>query len=124
MKNSILLDKNIVIDLIAGRPRRSKIVELLKNYNKLLISTHCFTTCFYILRKELPKEKLYLYLSKFELVGIDPSDCHLAFSIAQSTDDLEDCLELFTAKRNQAAVITADQHMIAKYGDLFELVGV
>lgn len=38
--------------------------------------------------------------------------------------DIEDCLELLTAKRNKAKMITADHKMTFKYGDLFIVVVV
>jgi hypothetical protein len=44
--------------------------------------------------------------------------------IAQNIDDIEDCLELCTAKRNKVKMITADQKMAFKYGDLFGVVAV
>lgn len=123
MNNSLLLDKNIILDIILGRDRRSDVLNVLKNYDQTFISTHTFTTCFYILRKQsLSKEQIYSHLIDFEILEIDKNDCHLAYDLAQSIDDIEDCLELFTAKRNRAKIITADQKMVAKYGDFFDIV--
>jgi len=125
MKNSILLDKNIAIDIISGRERRDSILEIIKNYDQQFISTHTFTTCFYILRKHgMSKEQIYSYLIDFELLEINQNDCHLAFNLAQNIDDIEDCLELCTAKRNKLKTITADKKMAFKYGDLFSIIQV
>ena len=117
MTNNILLDKNVVLDIISGRPRRAKVLEILENYNQHFISTNTFTTCFYILRKEkLSKEQIYSYLVDFEILEIDKMDCHLAYNLAQNIDDIEDCMELFTAKRNSCKMMSSEQKMIAKYG--------
>jgi len=125
MTDKILLDKNIIIDLISGRERRSKILEILKNSDKRFISTHTFTTCFYILRKEkLSKEKIYSYLSDFELLEINKIDCHLAFGIAKNLDDIEDCLEICTAKRNKVKILTADQKMAQEYSNFADIIVV
>ena len=125
MTNNILLDKNVVLDIISGRPRRAKVLEILENYNQHFISTNTFTTCFYILRKEkLSKEQIYSYLVDFEILEIDKMDCHLAYNLAQNIDDIEDCMELFTAKRNSCKMMSSDQKMIAKYGEYFGIVEV
>ncbi len=125
MTNNILLDKNVVLDIISGRPRRAKVLEMLKIFNRLFISTNTFTTCFYILRKEkLSKEQIYSYLVDFEILEIDKMDCHLAYNLAQNIDDIEDCMELFTAKRNSCKMMSSDQKMIAKYGEYFGIVEV
>lgn len=124
MKNSLLLDKNIVIDIIAGRLRRPKILEILQNFEKIFISTHTFTTCFYILRKDYSKEEIYQHLSQFEILEINQIDCHLAFSLAKNLDDIEDCLEICTAKRNQVKIITADKKMLLNYGDVFDMIEI
>jgi predicted nucleic acid-binding protein len=122
---SVLLDKNIVIDLILGRARQSKISSILNQFDKILISTNTFTTCFYILRKsEMSKEQIYSDLTQFELVEIDKADCHLAYDLAQNIDDIEDCLELYTAKRNKSKLITADRKMIFKYSNLVEMIEI
>lgn len=125
MNNNIVLDKNIVLDIISGRSRRSAVLEILKNYDTHYISTHTFATCFYILRKQnLSKYEIYNHLVDFEIIEIHVNDCHLAYDIAQNIDDIEDCLELLTAKRNKAKIITADHKMAFKYGDLFSIVVV
>jgi hypothetical protein len=72
----------------------------------------------------LSKEQIYNHLTDFELLEIDKTDCHLAYDIAQNIDDIEDCLELCTAKRNKVKMITADQKMAFKYGGLFGIVAV
>jgi hypothetical protein len=93
------------------------------NYDKLYISTHTFSTVFYILRKStLSKEKIYNDLSDFELLDIDKTDCHLAYNAAKNIDDIEDCLELFSAKRNKLKTITADQKMALNYGNQFKII--
>ena len=55
---------------------------------------------------------------------IDKIDCHLSYNLAINTDDIEDCLELLTAKRNHCKIITADKKMVAKYGNGFDVVVV
>lgn len=124
MINRILLDKNIAIDLISGRPRKNKIIETLNNFDQLNISTNTFTTCFYVLRKEYSKEEIYDHLSKFEILEINKTDCNLAYSLAKNINDIEDCLEIFTAKRNDCQILTADKNMEAKYGGFFEMIVV
>jgi predicted nucleic acid-binding protein len=122
MTNKILLDKNIVLDLVLGRQRSPKIIEILYNFDQIFISTHTFATCFYILRKSYSKEEVYFHLSKFELLEIDKNDCHLAFSMAQNLDDIEDCLEICTAQRNNAKILTADQKMVKEYNNFKNVV--
>lgn len=125
MSNSVVLDKNIVLDIISGRSRRPEILEILKNYDTYYISTHTFATCFYILRKQnLSKQEIYNYLVDFEMLPVNVIDCHLAYNLAKNIDDIEDCLELFTSKRNQAKMITADKAMVLKYGDFFDILEV
>ncbi len=125
MINKLLLDKNIILDMVLGRGRKSAILEVIKNFDQHFISTHTFTTCFYILRREnFSKEEIYSYLTDFNLLEIDKNDCHLAFNLAKNIDDIEDCLELYTAKRNKAKVITADQKMVLEYGNTFDMINV
>jgi predicted nucleic acid-binding protein len=125
IQNSILLDKNVALDIISGRPRRPKILEMLKNYDCHFISTNTFTTCFYVLRREkLSKEQIYSYLMDFEILEIDKNDCYLAYNLAQNIEDIEDCLELFTAKRNSCKMMTSDQKMTAKYNKLFQMIEI
>jgi predicted nucleic acid-binding protein len=125
MTKNLLLDKNVVIDLIQGRSRKNKILEKLVEFDTTLISINTFVTCFYVLKKVgLSKTEIYEYLNDFELLEIEKSDCHRAYNLATNIDDIEDCLELFTAKRNQCKLMTADQKMILKYSDLFDIVEV
>jgi len=125
MNSGLLLDKNIVIDLILGRDRENQNISIISQYENTFITTNTFVTCFYILRKSsLTKEKIYLDLTQFEILEIDKSDCHLAYDIAQNIDDIEDCLELLTAKRNKAKMLTADHKMAFKYSELFNIVVV
>jgi predicted nucleic acid-binding protein len=124
MTNNILLDKSVAIDIIAGRPRKQKVLEILKDFDRFFISTNAFTTCFYVLRKDYSKEEIYQILSKFEILEIDKNDCYLAYNLAQNIDDIEDCLELFTAKRNSCKMMTSDQKMISKYGEFFGILEV
>lgn len=123
MKDRLLLDKNILLDVILGRERQEKIKSLIVEFEEIFITTHTFATCFYTLRKsQITKEEIYQDLNNFELLEIDKIDCHLAFNIAKNLDDIEDCLELCTAKRNKAKTITADQKLVYNYQDLFDLV--
>jgi len=125
MTNQLLLDKNVVIDLVAGRERKNKIIKILGQYETAFITTNTFTTCFYILRKEgYLKEEIYDYLSVFEILEIEKSDCYSAYNLSKNIEDIEDCVELFLAKRNSCKVVTADTKMILKYGDLFQFLEV
>jgi predicted nucleic acid-binding protein len=125
MIKKILLDKNVVIDLIAARFRKDIVLKKLEDFDSYFISTNTFVTCFYILRKEdQSKEDIYQNLSKFQLLEIDKRDCHLAFDMARHSDDIEDCLELLTAKRNSAKFITSDKKLIQTHQNSFEIVEV
>jgi predicted nucleic acid-binding protein len=63
MTNKVLLDKNIIVDIIAARPRRNKVLELFDNFDEFYISINTFTTCFYILKKDnFSKEEIYLFI--------------------------------------------------------------
>ncbi len=127
MANNILLDKNIVLDLLLGRSgeRENRINQLLSTFDEACITTNTFVTCFYVMRKsQISKEKIYQDLTKFEILEIDKMDCHLAYNLAQNIDDIEDCMELFTAKRNSCKMMSSDQKMIANYGEYFGIVEV
>ena len=99
------------------------ILDILKKFNFHFISINTFVTAFYVLRKsKMTKEQIYADLNDFQLLEIDKRDCHLAFDMARHSDDIEDCLELLTAKRNSAKFITSDKKLIQIHQNSFEII--
>jgi predicted nucleic-acid-binding protein len=123
--NGILIDKNILFSIILAREDRDQILDILKQFDFHFISTNTFVTAFYVLRKsEMTKKEIYQDLCDFQIVEIHKNDCFTAFDMASRSDDIEDCLELLTAKRNFAKFITSDKKLISEYINVFDIIQV
>ncbi len=118
MKNSILLDKNIIVDIIQKRSRYHNILNFF-NFEEanLAISTSSFLTLFYTLRKEkFQKEEIYNFLGEFETLDITKLDCMIGYDMAKNSDDVEDCAEIALAiRKNCKYFVTADFELFENY---------
>jgi len=111
--NSILVDTNIVIDLLARRTEfYQEAAELFslsdKNEVKLSISPLTFTNTNYVLSNQKSAKEAREILRKFkvlvEILGLDDKIIELALS-DQKFSDFEDGLQYYSALENNVDVI-------------------
>ncbi len=116
MKNSCLLDKNVVLDILEKRTRFDSVLEVLAKYQNLYISSNCFLTIFYFAKKiGRTKQDIFLQLQNFQILEIGQLECYQAVDLSKNIDDVEDCCELILAKKFKFDLITADKEFVEKY---------
>lgn len=112
MKDKILVDTNIVIDLLSKRENfydsAAQLFSLSdKNKVELCISSLTFANAYYLIAKELGRVETGRVLSRFKvLVKILPMDDKI-IGLALNSDfsDFEDAVQYYTALENGLGVI-------------------
>lgn len=110
--NKIFIDTNILIDLLTKREpfyiSASKLFTLSDRKKiKLEISSLTFANVFYLLSKELDRQKAKQILRKFKLlVNVLPLDDKI-INLALNSDfkDFEDAIQYYTAIENNLEII-------------------
>lgn len=118
----IFLDANIIIDFLddtrKGFLNAQKILAFcVQNDISIGISEDIMTTVFYICKKNIPREKIFSFFSKFESFGnvehfgSAVRKNSLEYCLKNNTADLEDVLQSFCAQENKYdAIITNDKN--------------
>jgi predicted nucleic acid-binding protein len=124
MKDRILLDKNIILDIIDNIHRSSIVLNsFLVNFEELYISSNTFLTIFYLARKlGKNKDEILSDLSRFSILAVDENHCLNAANLAKNSDDVEDSCELILAKANKLHFITADKALFESYKSAFSKI--
>ena len=123
MKNSCLLDCNVVLDLISKRDRYLKIIGILENYEKFYFSVNSYLNLFYILRRSgRTKQELQMEVDFLQLLSSTKEDCLTAIKIALKADDVEDCCEIMLAKDEDLDFITADKELYLTYESIYSRI--
>ncbi len=112
MKDKILVDTNIVIDLLSKRESfynsAAQLFSLAdKNKTELCISSLTFANTYYLISKELGTTETVKILSRFKvLVKILPMDDKI-IDLALNSDfsDFEDAVQYYTALENGLSLI-------------------
>jgi predicted nucleic acid-binding protein len=112
MKDKVLVDTNIVIDLLSKRPVFYEPAALLfsladKNKVELCISSLTFANTFYLIAKDLGRIETGRLLSRFKvLVKILPMDDKIiGLALNSEFSDFEDAVQYYTALENGLGVI-------------------
>lgn len=114
---SIFIDTNIILDLLAHRmpfyTEAAKLFSLAdKKKVKLYISALCLADINYILSKQIPEMKVRKILRKFKvLVNVLPLDDKITdLALNSEFRDFEDAIQYYTAIENdQDLIITRNQ---------------
>ena len=110
--DSLLIDTNIVLDLLAKRLEFVKEAQELftlsdKKEIKLYVSALTFTNTYYILSKKMKTENARKILRKFKvLVEVLPmNDKIIDLSLESDFKDFEDAIQYHTAIENEVNII-------------------
>ena len=112
MKENLLVDTNIIVDLLSKRKdfyqEAQKLFTLADDKEiKLFISSLTFANTHYLLSRELNSDEARKILTKFILlVGILPLDDKiLELALSSDFNDFEDAIQYYTALENNLNII-------------------